>query len=110
MSDTVEIYVRPVEHPTHTFSDTDVRVNYNDTFLDFRNGKIIVRGIPSIKVYEDWEYQEDFGDCVFFNFPSFDGPPEVFCGSPIDSDWDESFTHFIRLDFDDIIRQAGAKK
>jgi len=62
--------------------------------------------MDNVKLYETSEWHEDFGDCIFFHFPSFEEPPEVYCGSPLNSDWDEKFTHFIRLDFNDIFRQA----
>lgn len=53
------------------------------------------------------DYHEGYGDCIFFHFYSFQEPPDVCCGSPLDYEWDEKYwTHFIALDFNHIFTQA----
>ena len=55
---------------------------------------------------EDW--YEDYGDCLFFHFPTFEEPPESYIGSPLETDFDhEYWTHFTKdVDFNLIIAQA----
>ena len=36
----IEIYRRPKENPFFTLEDKDIRINYNDKWIDFRNGEI----------------------------------------------------------------------
>lgn len=62
------------------------------------------------KLFLTDEWHEDMHDCLFFHFNSFEEPPEVLFSSPLCSDFDEEgedyWTHFIRLDGNDIIEQA----
>jgi len=66
----------------------------------------IYKALESRRLHKISEWSEEFGDCLFFYFPSFEEPPEVLCTTPESSDWDDRFSHFIRLDFNDIIEQA----
>lgn len=53
------------------------------------------------------EYHEDYGDCIFFHFYNFQEPPDVCLGSPLNLGWDDEYwTHFIRIDFNEIFNQA----
>lgn len=54
------------------------------------------------------DYHEDFGNCLFFHFGSFGEPPEVYCGSVLDGDFDEDYwNYFTRdCDFNSILEQA----
>jgi hypothetical protein len=55
------------------------------------------------------EYHEDYHDVLWFAFPSFCEPPQCYVGSPLEvsPEFDsDHWTHFIRLDFNDIIGQA----
>lgn len=64
----------------------------------------------ALRKIEDWH--EDFGDCLFFHFLSFEEPPEVLFSNPISSDFGEQgeayWTHFTILNCNDIFRQAKA--
>jgi len=51
----------------------------------------------TLRPVEEWH--EDYGDCLFWKLPIMEPP---YCGSPLDSVWeergyDEYFTHFTRL-------------
>jgi hypothetical protein len=61
----------------------------------------------SLRKSEDWH--EDKGPCLFFHFESFDEPPDVCCGGPLDTDWDDAYwTHFIEdFDFNLLFKQAA---
>jgi len=62
-----------------------------------------------MKLYKSDDYHEDYGECIFFHFYSFEEPADICSGSPLDNGWDDEYwTHFIRLDFNDIFKQAGA--
>ena len=37
----VEVYLRPKDSPFMYPEDTDIRINYNDHWIDFRDGKIL---------------------------------------------------------------------
>ena len=54
------------------------------------------------------EYHEGCGECLFFHFEAFDEPPDVCCGSPLDTGWEHDYwTHFVRFDFNAVIEQAA---
>ena len=61
------------------------------------------------KLYNTEEWHEDFGDCLFFHFWSLEEAPQVICTTPLSSDYQryvsKYWTHFIRLDFNDIFEQ-----
>jgi hypothetical protein len=38
----VQVFERPYAAPVSTRKETDVRINYNGQWIDFRNGKIII--------------------------------------------------------------------
>lgn len=61
---------------------------------------------------EDWH--EDYGDCLFFHFESFNEPPLVLCSTPISSDFEcdgeDYWTHYVQLNFNSLFIQAGAEK
>lgn len=66
-----------------------------------------------IKLYPTNEWTEEMGDCLFFCFVTFDEPPEVYVGCPLDSGFQEyegmfglEWSHFIKLDFNEIFDQA----
>lgn len=61
-----------------------------------------------LKLEKTEDYHEDYGDCLFFHFPSFEEPPDVYIGSPHHTDFDhELWTHFTKdVDFNLIIGQA----
>jgi hypothetical protein len=67
-----------------------------------------------VKLYKTKEWHEDFGDCLFFHFYDFESPPKVFVG--VDSDLDftdlprEDWTHFVKIDFNSIIKQAKGEE
>jgi len=70
--------------------------------------------MEKVKLYKTEEWHEDFGDCVFFNFINFKEPPTVICTCPLSSDFmatggEMTWTHFIKLDFNDIFDQAQGK-
>ena len=43
MTRKVEIYIKPYEGPTYTTDDHDTRINYAGQWVDFRDGRVIVR-------------------------------------------------------------------
>jgi len=56
------------------------------------------------------KYHEDFSDCLFFHFENFEEPPDICCGSPLDTGWDETYwTHFVRFDFNEIFLKKAEK-
>jgi hypothetical protein len=61
-----------------------------------------------MKLFKTSEYHEDYNDCLFFHFHSFEEPPEVEVTSPLYDDFDyEYWTHFVKIDFmNDIFEQA----
>ena len=61
-----------------------------------------------MKLQKTEDYHEDDGDCLFFHFPSFEEPCEVYVGSPLEIDFDhEHWTHFTAdMDWNYIINQA----
>jgi len=70
----------------------------------------------SALLYGSVEWNEEMGDCLFLAFLTFEEPPQVFCGTPLDSTFKEfkemfdiEWTHFIRLDFNNLIDQAMSK-
>jgi hypothetical protein len=69
--------------------------------------------IEKMEILKTSEWKEEFGDCIFFHFHSFEESPNVYCGSPLDvfeGYFDEEYwTHFIRLDFNSIFKQAGVE-
>lgn len=55
------------------------------------------------------EYDEEYSDVLWFAFPSFCEAPQCYVGSPLEvsPEFDsEHWTHFVRMDFNDIIGQA----
>ena len=54
------------------------------------------------------DYHEDYGDCLFFHFPSYEEAPEVYVGCPLETDFDhDHWTHFTRdINFNSLINQA----
>lgn len=59
------------------------------------------------RLYKADEWDEEMGDCLFFHMENFSGPPSVLCGSPLDYAFTEAYwTHFIRLDFNHLFKQA----
>ena len=76
-----------------------------------REGGMIVDmkvGSHCIRLERTEDYHEDYGDCLFFHFPSFEEPPEVYVGGTLDTDFDdEHWTHFTKdVDFNIVISQA----
>ncbi len=61
-----------------------------------------------MKVMKTEDYHQDYGNCLFFHFETFEEPPTVICGSPLDSVFEEDFfTHFVKdFDFNDLFEQA----
>ena len=61
-----------------------------------------------MKILETDDYHEDYGDCLFFHFDTFEEPPKVYCGSPLDCDFDETYWNFFTrdVDFNSAIKQA----
>lgn len=57
---------------------------------------------------ETADYHEDYGNCLFFHFPSFEEPPEAYIGSPLECKFEHGYwTHFTKdIDFNLIISQA----
>ncbi|MEN8171383.1 MAG: hypothetical protein ABFS03_00735 [Chloroflexota bacterium] len=54
---------------------------------------------------EDWD--EDFGDVLFFHFHNFEEPPRIICTSPLEVGFDEEYwTHFVTMNFNLIFDQA----
>jgi hypothetical protein len=50
------------------------------------------------------DYHEDFGAVLMFHTDSFEEPPTVSCGSPLDSNFKEGYwTHFTRFDFNAVL-------
>jgi hypothetical protein len=50
---TIEIYLRPQESPAMVVPDENLRLNYKDYWIDFRQGKIILRSDkPNTNSYE----------------------------------------------------------
>jgi len=39
----VMIFIRPQESPTFTVEDKDVRISYGNQWIDFRDGKVLIR-------------------------------------------------------------------
>lgn len=63
-----------------------------------------------VKVYKTEEWFEEMSECLFFSFATFEEYPEVYAGNPDDEDFDaDQWTHFIILDFNDIIHQVKAR-
>lgn len=55
------------------------------------------------------EWHEDFGDCLFFHFENFEEPPTVTCATPLETGFnDGEWTHFIRIDLNNVIAQAAS--
>ena len=50
---------------------------------------------------EEWE--EDYGDCLWWEFP-IEEPP--YCGSPLDVDFPDYVTHFTRLIVPDELKES----
>lgn len=73
---------------------------------DFNAPTFVGEAIDRLKLYEDCntlkpieEWQEDYGDCLFWRLPITEAP---YCGSPLDSIWEERnygnyYTYFTRL-------------
>lgn len=64
-----------------------------------------------LKLHPVSDWHEEYGDCLFFHFDSFDEPPQVCCDSPltIEPEFDEKYwTHFVRFDFNAVINAAIA--
>jgi hypothetical protein len=61
-----------------------------------------------MKLLQTKDYHEDDGCCLFFNFPTFEEPPDVYCGSALDCDFDEDYWQYYVKDFDfnSLIAQA----
>lgn len=60
-----------------------------------------------VTLFKTEEWSEDYGDCLFFHFHTFEEPPEVTVTSPFDDDFNDGFWHyFMRLDFNSIFNQA----
>jgi hypothetical protein len=61
-----------------------------------------------MKILEADDYHEDYGDCLFFHFDSFEEPPKVYCGSPLDSGFDGAYWGYFTRDVDlnSVIEQA----
>lgn len=58
------------------------------------------------------EWHEDYGQCLFFHFDSFEECPDVCCDSPltVQPPFDhEYWTHFVRFDFNEVVKQAEAR-
>lgn len=66
-----------------------------------------------VKLYKTEDWHKDMGDCLFFAFLSMQEPPQVYCGTPLDSMFNQfkemfniEWTHFIQLDFNHIFEQT----
>ncbi|MGZ4953602.1 MAG: hypothetical protein ACXV8Q_00700 [Methylobacter sp.] len=70
--------------------------------------KLIDAVQPKITVLETDDWHEDMGTCLFFHFHSFEEPPEVYCGQPIETDFDSDYwAYFIKdMPFNSIFEQA----
>jgi hypothetical protein len=64
--------------------------------------------VHPITVFETDDWHEDLGTCLFFHFHSFEEPPEVYCGSPLGTDFDSDYwAYFIKgMPFNIIFEQA----
>ena len=51
-----------------------------------------------MEILEASDYHEDYGDCLFFHFNDFESAPEVYCGSPLDSNFDADYWVFFTKD------------
>ena len=53
-----------------------------------------------MKLHKTEDYHEDDGNCIFFHFVTFEEPPEVYCGSALETDFNEEYWNYYVKDFD----------
>ena len=45
----IELYLRPKESPTAVVDETDIRLYYNNQWIDFRDGEVKIRFDPGMR-------------------------------------------------------------
>jgi len=53
-----------------------------------------------MKLHKTEDYHEDFGNCLFFHFETFEEPPELYCGSTNEVNFNEEYWNYFVKDFD----------
>lgn len=76
------------KHNTKEFSNYDAFIAYNDAVKRLGELEDAIESRP----IEEWN--EDYGDCLWWVFP-IEEPP--YCGSPLDNNFPDYVTHFTRL-------------
>ena len=63
-----------------------------------------------MELYKTDEWDEEYGECIFFHFLSFSEPPFACSADCRDVTFDANYwTHFIRIDYNSIFKQAMAE-